>query len=222
MAIDTYNNTVNRAAGAGGTQQAGRTSNSSLGKDEFLKILIMQLANQDPLEPMKDTEFVAQMAQFSSLEQMQQLNTSFESMKSYQMIGKTVVANAVVDGKTMEITGVVEGVTRIDGVDYLQIGEYLVLPSAVLGAYDANVYNNGALNGSSLVGKRVEATVPTEGGGTETISGIVEELIIRGQNLFAVIGGKEVPIGYITKIFADSSAAKPPEETPEPTPEPVE
>ncbi|WDV47696.1 flagellar hook capping FlgD N-terminal domain-containing protein [Clostridiaceae bacterium M8S5] len=59
------------------TNQTNSSKNSSLGavdKDAFLKLLVTQLQNQDPLNPMEDKEFIAQMAQFSSLEQMQNLN----------------------------------------------------------------------------------------------------------------------------------------------------
>lgn len=54
--------------------------NSSLGKDAFLKILITQLQNQDPTQPMDDKEFISQMAQFSSLEQMQNMTTAMENL----------------------------------------------------------------------------------------------------------------------------------------------
>jgi flagellar basal-body rod modification protein FlgD len=49
-----------------------------LGKDEFLKMLVTQMQNQDPLEPVNNAEMIAQMAQFSSLEQMSNLNDQFE------------------------------------------------------------------------------------------------------------------------------------------------
>ncbi|HBE03387.1 MAG: hypothetical protein A2096_03605 [Spirochaetes bacterium GWF1_41_5] len=72
-------------------------ANEAMGKDQFLKLLVTQLSHQNPLEPMDNKEFIAQMAQFSSLEQMSQLNksmdsllTGFEAMKSDSYLGKNV------------------------------------------------------------------------------------------------------------------------------------
>jgi len=78
---------------------------SSLGKDDFLKILIAQLQNQDPLNPMEDKEFISQMASFSSLEQMTNMSTQLSNfiqlqvndgiLKYSEMIGKQVEWNDV-------------------------------------------------------------------------------------------------------------------------------
>lgn len=66
-------------------RQAQRNAPSStLGKDEFLKILMVQLQNQDPLNPMEDKEFIAQMAQFTSLEQMTKMATAFDKFIEFQ------------------------------------------------------------------------------------------------------------------------------------------
>lgn len=87
----------------------GRTASQSLGKDDFLKLLITQLSNQDPTNPMEDTQFIAQMAQFSSLEQMTNMNESFNKMA--QMINSSQASNTI--GKTVEID---LGDTAVSGV----------------------------------------------------------------------------------------------------------
>ena len=62
---------------ANASSNAFTRSVNDLGKDSFLKLLIAQMQNQDPMNPIQDKDFIAQLAQFSSLEQMQNLNTSF-------------------------------------------------------------------------------------------------------------------------------------------------
>ena len=59
---------------------AAAPSSDELGKDSFLKLLTTQLQYQDPLNPMENSEFVAQLAQFSSLEQLQGLSDGMESL----------------------------------------------------------------------------------------------------------------------------------------------
>lgn len=66
------------------------TNEYSLGKNDFLRLLVTELKNQNPLEPIDDKDFIAQMAQFSSLEQMQNLNTNILFLQSVSMLGKTV------------------------------------------------------------------------------------------------------------------------------------
>lgn len=97
------------------TSNVGGTS--ALGKDEFLNLLVTQLQYQDPLEPSSDTEFIAQMAQFSSLEQMQNLNDSFSKFQSFSMVGKYVTANYGTD----TIEGYVENVVTAGGETFAVI-----------------------------------------------------------------------------------------------------
>ena len=92
-------------------------SAKNLGKDEFLNLLVTQLQYQDPLNPSSDTEFIAQMAQFSSLEQMQNLNDSFSKFKAYSLVGKNVEANMGLD----VVEGYVESVRMVGDKAYAVI-----------------------------------------------------------------------------------------------------
>lgn len=82
---------------------------SDLGKDAFLQLLVCQIQNQDPLNPKDDTEFVSQLATFSQLEQMQNLNASYEKSQAFSLIGKNVMLNIEDEtGNAKQVTGKVE------------------------------------------------------------------------------------------------------------------
>ncbi|MES2538655.1 MAG: flagellar hook capping FlgD N-terminal domain-containing protein [Pseudomonadota bacterium] len=85
--------------GAGGAAQtqSGASQSSAIGQEDFLKILLTQLNYQDPLKPLDNQQFLAQMAQFSSLEQSRQLNERIDTLLTIQsssqsigLLGKTV------------------------------------------------------------------------------------------------------------------------------------
>ena len=111
-----------------------RKPQQSLGKDDFLKLLITQLSHQDPTAPMQDKEFVAQMAQFSSLEQMNGMNKHMSGMaadfarltsilsggEAYSALGKNV---ELLDGDRL-VQGTVRAVTRGDDPKVLVNGSY--------------------------------------------------------------------------------------------------
>lgn len=75
-------------------------SNSSLGIQDFLKILSTQLSYQDPLKPMDNQEFLAQMAQFTNLQQTQQMNTKLDQMLTNQLTTQGVSLL----GRTVQVT----------------------------------------------------------------------------------------------------------------------
>jgi len=116
----TIDNTISNVTTQQTSNQAGSTTSNtkSLGKEDFLKMLVAQLKNQDPLNPMDGTEFASQLAQFSSLEQLTNMNTQLENLGLYQtttnntqavnLLGKVVTVNQgnqfQVDGLTGEFS----------------------------------------------------------------------------------------------------------------------
>ena len=82
MAIDPTQSTSPAAAAAAAVQDPGTRANS-LGSDAFLKLLVVQLQNQDPTAPQSNTEFIAQLATFSSLEQLTAINKAVSSMATF-------------------------------------------------------------------------------------------------------------------------------------------
>lgn len=122
-------NSINSAYGTANDSLAESTA-SVLGKDDFLKLLVAELKYQDPMDPMKDRDFIAQMAQFSSLEQMQNLNNNFElmaqlnlmtvSFNTVSIIGKKIVYE---DDSGQTCNGIVTGVNFSETVPSIIVDE---------------------------------------------------------------------------------------------------
>jgi flagellar basal-body rod modification protein FlgD len=108
---------------------------SNLGKDDFLRILTTQLANQDPTSPLEDKDFIAQLATFSSLEQLTNLNLAVEKLANNQMsifaatIGKEITWTP--EGASGPVNGLVEGISVQNGNYFYIVGEEKVPVEAV-------------------------------------------------------------------------------------------
>lgn len=136
------------------TKTATEAINKTLGKDDFLKLLITELKYQDPTDPMDNKDFISQMSTFSSLEQMQNLNTGFTDLA-----------------------------TTINGT---------LLPNLMM------------QQSSSMIGKEVSYLSPIKNAdgseGTETLSGVIESVVMKKGELYYVINDKEVAASSITKM----------------------
>lgn len=99
-----------------------RKASSSLDKEDFLLLLVTQMKYQDPLEPADNTEFVAQLAQFSELEQMQNLNQVTTNTSAYTLVGKEVyIEQTSGTGSVTKVQGRVEYVTLQNGKAYVSV-----------------------------------------------------------------------------------------------------
>ncbi|WP_458119176.1 flagellar hook capping FlgD N-terminal domain-containing protein [Paenibacillus sp. Z6-24] len=133
--ISTSNTWPNYSAN--NVKTAAAKTKTELGQDQFMALLVAQLKNQDPMSPMDNSQFIAQMAQFSSLTQLTKIGEKLDNLKgsvdtslgaSSELIGKKVTwLNETTDSKTGEKTstyetGIVEGIVMKNGVQYAQVG----------------------------------------------------------------------------------------------------
>ncbi len=114
---------------------ASTTSNDTLGKDAFLNLLVAEMKYQDPLDPMQNEDFIAELAQFNSLEQMMQLNDSFEQMLIMQNLtqANTFIGQEVswFDSEGNAQSGVVDAVEVISSEPMLIVGNEIVSTSDI-------------------------------------------------------------------------------------------
>ncbi|MBP3039467.1 flagellar hook assembly protein FlgD [Bacillaceae bacterium Marseille-Q3522] len=150
--------------------RAKNTGSDSLGKDDFLKILMAQLQNQDPLNPMEDRDFVSQLATFSSLEQLMNMGTSFEQfaqgqtenqLVSYsQFVGKEVTWHKLeLDQDNNPVT--IEGNGRVASIQYKDnMVQFILEDGTVLEPGNISQVNNDVnpvmiQNASMMIGKTI-------------------------------------------------------------------
>ena len=118
LGIDT--SSVNSVASATSSSE----NKNTLDKDAFLKLLVTQMQYQDPMEPTSNTEYMSQMAQFSSVEQMQNLSSTITSGQALSLTGQYVILNVPdAAGNISQVSGLVDYVTVQDGKNYFHIGE---------------------------------------------------------------------------------------------------
>lgn len=103
-------------------EKTERKTGSSLGKEDFLQLLITQMQYQDPLDPADNTEYVAQLAQFSELEAMQNLVETSNHNAAFSLVGKEVyIEDTSEGGFTQKVQGTVEYVAIQNGKPYVSV-----------------------------------------------------------------------------------------------------
>ncbi|WP_083996506.1 flagellar hook assembly protein FlgD [Fervidobacterium thailandense] len=201
-----------------------RTTKKDMDKEAFLKLLITQLKNQDPLEPMKDRDFIAQMSQLSSLEQIMNMSKSVQTFvdtaaqlyrtQAVSMIGKTVVVktntitvqNGIPETKVFKVDRPSNIVVRIydqNGklVKEQKIGQ--VDAGMQLLAWDGKDENGVKVSDGKYVFKIIRLK---EDGTSEEIpsveSGVVNGVQFEGTKINLVVNSKIYEISEISEIYA--------------------
>ncbi len=170
-------------------QKAQSTRNTGeLGKDDFLKLLITQVQNQDPLNPTSDTDFIAQMAQFSSLEQMQNLNKTFSYSMGFSMMGKYISAEVTDEttGNTRYVSGRVDMVRVVDGEVCAVVGDTDVPLAKISQVSDESIGSSGSVTDfSGLIGMLGKTKISNSAGKSSPIEGIITSITKESDGLYA-------------------------------------
>jgi len=213
------------------------SKSNALGKDDFLNLLVTQLQYQDPLNPMDSTEFTAQLAQFSSLEQLSNVNENLETMLLYQasinnaqslaFIGKNIVAAGneveLKEGSSDELSfKLAEDATSVS----INISDSTgsIVKTLKIGAMEAGEQSikwDGTDDQKNELddGTYTFEVFATDGNGdavnvetytTSRITGI----LFRDGITYLLAGEKEIPIGNVVRIIEDETED---EEDPVPT-----
>lgn len=208
---------------------AQRTTGSmqTLGKDDFLQLLVTKLQHQDPLKPVDDEDFIAQLAQFSSLEQMNNIAEgigasnewdflqmqSLNNMMASGLIGKEIKA----DYGGVYFDGSSKAVISFTADQYAEKMEFAIRDAqnnlvATITEKDVEAGTGSVKwDGKDVRGNRVdegyyrvEVTATTESGGTFTprlaLIGVVSQIRYRDGAAFLLVDGTEIPMGDITAV----------------------
>lgn len=178
---------------------------NSLDKDAFLNLLVTQLRYQNPLQPMEDKEFIAQMAQFSSLEQAQNTNRITKLNSAYNMVNKLISATIKDENNDLkDVVGIVEKI-KVDGsniylsvkgkdVPYEDVKEVtdLISPLEQTDILNQSIRFN---IGYTLLGKHVKAKH-----GDMEVEGNVESIKSVEGNIRLKVGEIEISIDEIYEV----------------------
>lgn len=200
--------------------KANKEHESSLDKDAFLQLLVAQMKYQDPLQPTSNTEYISQLATFSSLEEMQNMGSSMEMSRATSLVGQYVFMNVTDSaGKTTYPEGVVDYVVYKNGTAFLSIKETLYdikdLDTVADSEYLlATKVHEGFLDGLNQLPK-VEHITANSKSALETIEGLVKiyDNMSEYQRSFLSEENKEKFFAYVERY--KEVATKPEQPKPE-------
>lgn len=124
MAVATVNSdgSLNTEATSIYHSTTDKSYDNGLDKDAFLQLLVAEMQNQDPLEPSSNTEYVAQLATFTQVEEMQNMANSMAQNQANALVGKTVIMNTITASGTISyVGGVVDRIVNSNGKTYVGI-----------------------------------------------------------------------------------------------------
>ena len=153
--MSTVTSSTSTTASASASALSAMNSKSALGKDAFLKLLVAQLRNQDPQNPADSSQMAAQLAQFSSVEQLTNINETLTAQSTSQATLISQVAAGAMSGNIGRVVTASSDLLQLDGS-----GNETLLVTGIGGPATLNVYdpNTGSIVASKSMGSLVSGT----------------------------------------------------------------
>ena len=203
--------------------------NNELGKDDFLLLLTTQLRYQDPTKPMSNEQLISQTAQFSSLEQMQQMNSSMSSLLEFQktstktsaleLIGKNVTADTSTFALSDKSSASLDYKLPKDANVVVNIydSSHNVVKSTDLGNQltGSHSFNWDGTNNNNIRATSGNYTYEITAKGADgqnisikkMVSGIVDGVFLNGSQIQLTTGASSFPLSAVTKVLLNSTGA---------------
>jgi flagellar basal-body rod modification protein FlgD len=221
----TVNNIINgltNNATSTSTAATTKKKDNTLGQDEFMTMLLAQLKNQDPLNPMDGKDFAAQLAQFSTLQQITNLNTTMSSLPTYlqslsnSQMANMIGANALAKGNVINVSGATTNISYTLPAD-IQSGTIKIyntngaqVDTLSIGSQKAGI-NTTSWN-SSYVGAgnytfAISAVDQSNNAvsASTLISGKITGVSFKNNNAYLTINGQDVAFADVSSISAPSN-----------------
>lgn len=197
--------------------------NGDLSVDDFYTLLLAEMTNQDPLEPTSNTEFISQMATFTSMRSQQ--DALYYSNASYasSLVGKTVLVATASGSKLNTITGVVSNINlsgktftvSVNGKEYdLKNIMKIVSDTDTSSETTSKIGTDGAY-ATSLIGKRVTISAATSSGSTVYEQGTVDSIEVKDGQFSVIVNGLSYKLGDVIKVQNENTASTSKPETAE-------
>ena len=195
--------------------------NNTLGKEEFFEMLIAQLKYQDPLNPMDGTDFTAQLAQFSSLEQLSNMNTNLETVASNQLLSNQIEAinligkNVAAEGDVIETNGTSAQIVYSleesisEGTVSIYDSDGSLVKTIDLGYQDAGI-NSVTWDCSDVENGSYTFEIEATNSAGESVSvdkyviGTVTAVNFQEGSTYVQIGDAEVPFEDVVSVVSDT------------------